>query len=685
VEPVINRIWARRIAAARESPSRALLVLAFAAIALGIAFELLRLATGIGGSAWSSLADNWVYMAVEFVAIGVCAARAASRREHRAAWVLMTVALAAWSLGDLLWAVWLDNLAVPPFPSPADVLYLLMYPCIYVALMAMMRSRMQDAATAQWLDGAVLTLAVGAIAATLVTATSVATGGRFIAETVTVAYPVLDCILLMLVVVAYALMGWRPGANLLVLSLAIVLMAGADIMFVENVAGGMFVDGTLLNVLYLSSFSCFAVAAWTRPEREPGARYEAPHTISLTLAAASSSLGLLVLAAFVHVAPVAVGLAAGALVLATVRTMLTYLENVRILRTRAREATTDVLTGLSNRRQMIADLDQLGAAWANRGARTLAFFDLNGFKRYNDTYGHPAGDALLSRLGARLQAVIADRGSAYRLGGDEFCMLLDGRYSRDDRLVAQAANALSETGRGFSVTTAVGVAIIPDEAIGASAALRLADERMYADKGRAHRSQTRDVLIQVLMERAPRLLDHVSGVTEIAAAVAADLGLDSEQIDETLRAAELHDVGKLAIPDAILNKPGPLDRAEWEFMRQHPIIGERILAAAPALAPVAKLVRASHERWDGRGYPDGLDGDQTPIGARIVAVCDAYEAMTANRVYQNARTPEQALAELRRSAGSQFDPVVVDAIERHIRGLPARDGSSLTTAAEPPR
>jgi two-component system, cell cycle response regulator len=680
---VITQNWAHRLETARQSSPRSLLVVAFAAIALGIGFELLRLATGIGGAAWRSLANNWVYMAIEFVAVGVCAARAVSRREHRIAWLLMTVALGAWGVGDLLWAVWLDNLAAPPFPSPADVLYLLVYPCMYVALMAMMRSRMKDAATAQWLDGAVLTLAVGAIAATLVTATSVATRGRFIAESVTVAYPVLDCILLMLVIVAYTLMGWRPGANLLVLGVAIILMAGADIMFVENVAGGIFVDGTLLNVLYLSSFSLFAVAAWIGPSRAPAAIHEAPHTISLTLAAASSSLALLLLAAFVHVAPAAVGLAAGALVLASVRSMLTYLENVRLLRTRAREASTDVLTGLSNRRQLMVDLQESGGVWTSRDTRTLVFFDLNGFKRYNDNFGHPAGDALLSRLGARLQAVAAERGSAYRLGGDEFCLLLDGRHSRDDRLVARAASALSDTGRGFAVTTAVGVAIIPDEAISASSALQLADERMYADKGRAHRSQTRDVLIQLLMERAPGLLDHVSGVTEIAAAVASHLGLDSEQIDETLRAAELHDVGKLAIPDAILNKPGPLDRTEWEFMRQHPMIGERILAAAPALTPVAKLVRASHERWDGRGYPDGLSGEQMPIGARIVAVCDAYEAMTADRVYQHARTPEQALAELRRNAGSQFDPAVVDAIECHIRGLLGHDGSSATTVERP--
>jgi HD-GYP domain-containing protein (c-di-GMP phosphodiesterase class II) len=206
---------------------------------------------------------------------------------------------------------------------------------------------------------------------------------------------------------------------------------------------------------------------------------------------------------------------------------------------------------------------------------------------------------------------------------------------------------------------------------------------MYADKGRAHRSQTRDVLMALLTERTPGLLDHVSGVSNLAGDVAAEIGLDSEQIDETMRAAELHDVGKLAIPDAILNKPGPLDPDEWEFMRQHSIIGERILSAAPALAPVAKLVRASHERWDGTGYPDGLKGEEVPIGARIVAVCDAYEAITADRLYQKARAPEQALEELRRNAGSQFDPAVVDAIERCIR--PTLAGPQLTPSGKRPR
>jgi diguanylate cyclase (GGDEF)-like protein len=681
VTVLTTRFWEDRVAAANRTRRWWLLAASFAAIALGIAFELVRLATHAGGSSLEPIANDWVYMAVEFVAIGVCIARVATRAEHRLTWTLLTVALTAWSIGDLLWAVWLDDLAAPPFPSAADAMYLIMYPCMYVGLMVLLRSRLRDAAAAQWLDGAVLTLAVGAIAATLVTATSVARGDRFIAESVYVAYPVLDCILLMLVIVAYTLVGWRPRADLIVLGVGIALMAGADIIYVEQLAGGVYLDGTLLNVLYLGSFSSFAIAAWVPADTDTGSVHEAPHTITLTLVAAAASLALLVVAAFVHIAPTAVALAAGALVVATVRSMLTYLENVRILRTRAREAVTDVLTGLANRRQLTTDLEQLRSGWSDRRTRTLVFFDLDGFKRYNDTFGHLAGDALLSRLGGRLRELVEEHGRAYRLGGDEFCTLLDGRHSRDSRFVAQAASALSESGRGFAVSTSVGVVIIPDEAVNPNAALRLADERMYADKGRAHRSQTRDVLMQLLTERAPGLLDHVSVVTDLAADVATELGLDSEQIDETMRAAELHDIGKLAIPDAILNKPGPLDHNEWEFMRQHSIIGERILSAAPALAPVAKLVRASHERWDGCGYPDGLKGEEVPMGARIVSVCDAYEAITADRLYQKARTPEQALEELRRNAGTQFDPAVVDAIERCVRS--ALTPAELTSTGEP--
>jgi HD-GYP domain-containing protein (c-di-GMP phosphodiesterase class II) len=165
----------------------------------------------------------------------------------------------------------------------------------------------------------------------------------------------------------------------------------------------------------------------------------------------------------------------------------------------------------------------------------------------------------------------------------------------------------------------------------------------------------------VLKEREPELEEHVDDVGALAVAVGRQLGLGAEPLDEIARGAELHDVGKVAVPEAILRKPGKLDEAEWQVMRQHTIVGERILAAAPALRPVARLVRSSHERWDGTGYPDGLAGEQIPLGARIITVCDAFDAMRQARPYAASMSESDALAELRRCAGTQFDPRVVDA------------------------
>jgi len=198
---------------------------------------------------------------------------------------------------------------------------------------------------------------------------------------------------------------------------------------------------------------------------------------------------------------------------------------------------------------------------------------------------------------------------------------------------------------------------------------------MYAQKEDRRSSatrQTRDILLQVLHEREPDLGNHLKGVAKLAMGVGTRLSLIPEELDEIVRAAELHDVGKMAIPDEILHKAGTLSDDEWGFVRQHTIIGERILSAAPALMPVAKLVRSSHEHWDGSGYPDGLAGDAIPLGARIVAVCDAFDAMITSRPYRDARSVEAALEELRACAGTQFDSAVVNAFCDEIASLPYR-------------
>jgi HD-GYP domain-containing protein (c-di-GMP phosphodiesterase class II) len=165
----------------------------------------------------------------------------------------------------------------------------------------------------------------------------------------------------------------------------------------------------------------------------------------------------------------------------------------------------------------------------------------------------------------------------------------------------------------------------------------------------------------VITEQNVFLDDHVERVSELAGEVAEALGQPAYEVLRVRLAARLHDVGKAAIPAAILEKPGPLDEHEWEFMRRHPLIGERIVLAAPALASTAALIRSSHERIDGQGYPDGLAGDDIPVGSRIIAVCDAFDAMTSDRLYRRSMSIDAALEELKSKAGSQFDPAVVEA------------------------
>jgi diguanylate cyclase (GGDEF)-like protein len=343
------------------------------------------------------------------------------------------------------------------------------------------------------------------------------------------------------------------------------------------------------------------------------------------------------------------------------------------------EAHRDDLTGIGNRRKLLSDLERVSAEAANESV--LIVYDLNGFKHYNDTFGHPAGDALLRRLAGKLaDAVDSGSGTAYRLGGDEFAVLAAPPADAVEGLLDATVHALAEDGEGFSISTCFGAVFIPSEAADSTSALRIADQRLYAQK---HTSKLRSghphlALLEALFEREPELRTHVSSVTSLTGAVAGRLGIDGHQLVELTVAAQLHDVGKIAIPDAVLHKPGPLTEEEWGLMRQHTVIGQRILGAVPALQAVGTIVRATHERWDGKGYVDGLAGEAIPLAARIIAVCDAFEAMTAVRPYAAPAVMTDALDELRRCAGTQFDPEVVRAF---CEALTAQGLDRFVTAA----
>ncbi|HET9103481.1 MAG TPA: diguanylate cyclase [Solirubrobacteraceae bacterium] len=641
--------------------SRPVLAPAGAVIALALLVEAAVAVSGADGTA-RVIGDRWLYSGVELASLAVLAARIMRSRTDRLAWTLIWLGLLGWTVGDLIWSLWLDAMANPPTPSIADAFYLTMYPALAAGLILLMRARLHRVGLTQWLDGLIVGLTTAALTGALMLAPVLrAADSRWLQGLINIAYPVGDLGLLGIIAVAWSLAGGRPGRAWALLGLATILTAVTDVLYAYEVAVGSYHAGAIIDVLWPASMATFAFAAWVPARSQPAAVTHAVHrTVYATGIAMVTALGLLVVAAFGHVTPTVVVLATCSLVLAIVRATRTHLAGVRDLLRSEGEAMTDALTGLGNRRCLSAALATQLAA----GSRcTIAFSDLDGFKRYNDTFGHAAGDVLLSRMANRLVEAVAGRGSVYRLGGDEFCMLLPGPVARQDPVLAAIASALHQPCSSFAVTASIGLAVFPDEAVTPAAALQLADDRMYAEKARtAGGIPARDVLMQLLSERAPILRQRVSSVGSLAGAVGRRLALDAETMDELLRAAELHDIGKLAIPDEILDKPGPLTAEEWRFMREHTAIGERILAAAPALRPVARLVRSSHERWDGGGYPDGLAAERIPLGARIIAVCDAYEAITSDRCYQPARSAQAALVELRRNAGTQFDPRVVTAL-----------------------
>jgi two-component system cell cycle response regulator len=621
---------------------------AFQALIAGLAVHLAHALTRFGGATVDNLVENWLYSGLEFVAVALCAWRAAALRAHRAGWTLIAVGLLLWAAGDLAWTLLFNTTADPPFPNVCDLFYFSAYSVLYAGLVVLLRARVRHWPASLSIDGLVAGLALAALAAGAVfEPVRRATTGSTAVVATTLGYPVCDLLLLVIVVLAFAVSGWRPGRAWWLLGGGLVSMATADSIYAYQQSASDYAGGGVLDTLWPLGFVVVALAAW-QPDTPRQRSYVTWAGAAVPVAGTIVAIGVLVHAGLQHGGPVDVGLAGAALLAGIGRSLLMMRENFGLLQRARLDATTDKLTELPNRRALVADLDAVCEALGDGRHHTLAFFDLDGFKDYNDAFGHPAGDALLRRLAPALALV---GGRAYRLGGDEFCLMLDGALGEGDARIDAAIAALSERGDGFSIGASFGLVVLPDDARDATEALRLADERMYARKRRrraGHRGQARDVLVQVMAERQPGLDDHNSGVARLAAAAGRLLALDAEELDVLVRAAELHDVGKVAVPDEILHKPGPLDAGEWAIMRQHMVAGERILGVAESMRPVARIVRTSHERWDGRGYPDGLAGEAIPLGARIVCACDALDAMLSRRPYKPPLPLEEALAELRR-------------------------------------
>jgi two-component system, cell cycle response regulator len=335
----------------------------------------------------------------------------------------------------------------------------------------------------------------------------------------------------------------------------------------------------------------------------------------------------------------------------------------RALAAQRRDAVNDRVTGLRNRNSLEADL--AAAANAPGDGWVLVLLELEGLEAHNDRLGYVAGDAILRASARQLaDAVVPISGIAYRVAASRLAVLVPAGDRQLGEIVLAATGSPQDTDAEASVGRSYGEVTIPIEAGDPETAIQLAGRRLAAhrqSRQRSARRQAHSVLMAVLDARHPEQRDHLRIVTYRAISLARRLGLNREEIDDIALAAELQRIGLLAVPEAVLEKEA-LDEAERATVRSHTAEGARIVAAAPGLASVARLVRSSAEYFNGSGYPDGLAGDEIPIGARVIAVSVAFAAMMQARPYREPVGPDEALAEMRRVSGSQFDPRVVEAL-----------------------
>jgi diguanylate cyclase (GGDEF)-like protein/putative nucleotidyltransferase with HDIG domain len=345
----------------------------------------------------------------------------------------------------------------------------------------------------------------------------------------------------------------------------------------------------------------------------------------------------------------------------------------------------DPVTKLATLKRFRAQLEvEAGRARRHGRPMSVAVFDVDDFRALCARYGHAVGDEVLRAVAQALTGQTRGHDVSCRGAGDEFVILmpetdLEGAAACCERML----RALEGTRAGpvEGVRMSAGIAMYdrstpPSEMLGAAyVALdhsrRLGGHRVTAgpedghvDVSAAERRDAVAALAVTLLERDRYTGRHSESVVSLVERVARGLGLDDDEVDRVRAAALLHDIGKVAIPDEILNKPGGLTEPEWAVMKDHTVVGERILRAIPGLGGVARIVRHDHERWDGTGYPDGLAGKDIPVGSRLILACDAYQAMTSDRPYRAAMTHAQAVDELVKGAGSQFDPEVVEAFVR---------------------
>jgi len=410
-----------------------------------------------------------------------CLIRATDYRRERAAWVLIGLAILCWGAAEVYWVAAIENNPSAPYPSPADVGYLVFYPLAYAGLVMLVRARAHEINWRLWMDGLIAALGTAALGTAFVfDFVADQTSGTTLEILTTLSYPLGDIGMLALVVGVVALTGWRPGRTWSLLLAGLAALVIADIVYTLQATEGALPGGEWVNPIYLIAAVCLGGAVWQPKE---AAEITSPHSdgrreILVPAVFAAVMIGLFAMQYNSATGGLSTILWAATMTAVIARLAMSDRENKRLLE----QVQTDPLTGLGNRGRMQVDLERLCEIATESNPVTLLFLDLNGFKHFNDTLGHPAGDELLARLGRQLRDAMAENGTAYRVGGDEFCVLLTCPEGDFDEATKRAAEALTERGPGYAIAASWGAAAVPSEANSPSTVLQLADVRMYAQK-----------------------------------------------------------------------------------------------------------------------------------------------------------------------------------------------------------
>lgn len=504
---------------ARLLPHTSILLLASLMGGLGVL--VLHTTFDFGGHTDEGLFEEGIYNVLMLGSALTVLARGALRREERAAWLTMGAGLLLWCAGELYYSLMIEGTSgeAGGRVSPADALYLAMYPCFYVALGLLARRRLRNLRIGMWLDGLIAGLGAASVATALILPPILAGAtGAHSSIVVSLAYPMGDLLLMMFAVGALGITGWRAGNIWLPIAASMLACAIADSTYLYLTATDAYKAGTWIECLWPLAAILLAIAAWMPSAHVQPRQMKGWQMVLVPTLALLSALGILVYGNLGPQLDVPALILATATVLAVgVHLILTLRQNLMLLAHSRRLSLTDPLTGLGNRRLLMGDLRLACKTALTPEPWELVLYDLDGFKLYNDTFGHPAGDTLLMRLSERLKRAVEPHGTAYRMGGDEFCVLFDCSHAKPEGFTQSSVAALCEHTHDFSITASHGVVRIPAEADDPDSIMQLADQRLYRRKEEVAARRARlsagtvDVLLRPLSTPAPEQSRRRSG------------------------------------------------------------------------------------------------------------------------------------------------------------------------------